>query len=82
MFGEAGYEDWRAAAVAAGGTPTGAPRPDPLAAVARFGRLATVEVATLCDLPLTRASSELWALAVELRLRPVRVLTGTLWELA
>jgi hypothetical protein len=50
--------------------------------VARFGRLATAEVATLCDLPLTRASSELWALAVELRLRPVRVLTGELWERA
>jgi putative protein-disulfide isomerase len=80
VFGEAGYEEWRAAAVAAGGAPTGAPLPDPLAAVARFGRVATVEVATLCDLPLTRASSELWALAVELRLRPVRVLTGTLWE--
>jgi putative protein-disulfide isomerase len=82
VFGKAGYEEWRAAAVAAGAVPSGAALPDPFAAVARFGRLATAEIATLCDLPRTRASSELWALAVELRLRPVRVLTGTLWELA
>ena len=76
------YTEWRAAALAAGASPSGAALPDPLAAVGRFGRLATAEVAALCDLPMTRASSELWALAVELRLRPVRVLTGELWELA
>ena len=57
-----------------------APLPDPLAAVGRFGRAATVEVATICDLPGTRASAELWGLAAELRLQPVHVLTGTLWE--
>ena len=68
--------------MAAGLEPSGGPLPDPLAAVARFGRLATVEIATLCDLPLTRAAADLWALAAELRLRPVRVLTGTLWERA
>jgi hypothetical protein len=77
---QAPYPDWRATALAAGGSPAEQPLPDPLAAVTRCGRLATAEVASLCDLPLTRASSELWALAVELRLRPVRVLTGTLWE--
>jgi hypothetical protein len=75
------YAEWRAAALAIGASPDEQSL-DPLVAVARFGRLATAEVASLCDLPLTRASSELWALAVELRLRPVRVLTGTLWELA
>jgi putative protein-disulfide isomerase len=79
---KAPYAEWRSAALAAGGSPVEQSLPDPLAAVARFGRLATAEVATLCDLPLTRASSELWALAVELRLRPVRVLTGELWERA
>jgi putative protein-disulfide isomerase len=82
VAGQAPYAEWRAAALAAGASPSGAALPDPLAAVTRFGRLATAEVATLCDLPLTRATAELWALAVELRLRPVRVLTGELWELA
>jgi putative protein-disulfide isomerase len=81
VFGERGHEEWRAAAVAAGGAPDPAAL-DPLAAVARFGRAATVEIATTCELPLTRASAELWTLAAELKLRPVRVLTGTLWELA
>lgn len=82
VVASAPYEELRAAAVAAGLEPSGGPLPDPLAAVARFGRLATVEIATLCDLPLTRAAADLWALAAELRLRPVRVLTGTLWERA
>ena len=39
-----------------------------------------MEVATVCDLPGTRASAELWGLAAELRLQPVHVLTGTMWE--
>jgi len=82
LLGKEGYEDWHAAAAAAGGVPSGATLSDPLAAVGRFGRLATVEVATLCDLPLTRAAADLWTLAAELRVRPVRVLTGVLWELA
>ena len=77
---EAPYAEWRAAALAAGAAPVEQRLPDPLAAVARFGRVATAEVAALCDLPLTRAAAELWGLAVELRLRPVRVLTGELWE--
>jgi putative protein-disulfide isomerase len=77
------YEEWRSAAVGAGGElAKPAPALDPLAAVARFGRCASVEVATLCDLPAVRASAELWRLAAEWRLKPVRVLTGTLWEAA
>jgi hypothetical protein len=78
--GEAPYVDWRAAATAAGGVPSDDPPPDPLAAVTRFGRAADIEVATICELPLPRASAELWRLAVEWQLKPVRVLTGTLWE--
>jgi hypothetical protein len=81
VFGKSSFEDWKAAAVRAGGEVTGSPM-DPLAAVARFGRAATVEIATICELPLTRAAAELWRLAADLRLRPVHVLTGTLWELA
>jgi hypothetical protein len=80
VFGEAAYEQWRGAAVAAGAAAGGEPPPDPLAAVARFGRVATVEIAALCELPGPRAHAELWRLAAEWRLRPVRVLTGFLWE--
>jgi putative protein-disulfide isomerase len=82
VFGERRYEEWRAAALAAGGSASDAPPMDPLAAVAHFGRAATVEIAATCELPIIRASAELWTLAAELKLRPVRVLTGTLWELA
>jgi putative protein-disulfide isomerase len=89
VFGAGSYEEWKAAAVSAGGRPGGEPGPpqtpasplDPLAAVTRFGRAATIEIATICDLPAIRAEAELWRLAAELRLKPVRVLTGTLWEL-
>ena len=44
--------------------------------------MASIEVATLCELPETRALAELWRLAAESRLKPVRVLTGFLWEAA
>jgi hypothetical protein len=81
-FGDGGYEEWRQAALAAGGSPTGEPVPDVLGALRRFGRLATAEVEAVCDLPGPRAAAELWGLAARWRARPVRVLTGTLWELA
>jgi predicted DsbA family dithiol-disulfide isomerase len=50
--------------------------------VRRFGRVTTAEVESLCDLPGPRAQAELWRLAEGWRLRPVRVLTGWLWEAA
>jgi hypothetical protein len=75
------YEEWRRAATDAGARPPGGERPDVPAALRRFGRLATPEVAAACDLPELRAEAELWRLAAEGRLRPIRVLTGTLWEL-
>jgi predicted DsbA family dithiol-disulfide isomerase len=74
-------DDWRAAVLAAGGQPTDEAPPDVLAALGRFGRMATAEVEAVCDLPGPRAGAELWRLAAEWRVRPVRVLTGTLWEL-
>jgi hypothetical protein len=81
VFGSESYEEWRSAALGAGGlSVTPAPALDPLGAVARFGRCASVEVATLCELPGPRAEAELWRLAADWRLKPVRVLTGTLWE--
>jgi putative protein-disulfide isomerase len=51
-------------------------------AVAHFGRVTTREVELLCDLPGPRAAAELFRLAEEWRLRPLRKLTGYLWETA
>jgi predicted DsbA family dithiol-disulfide isomerase len=51
-------------------------------AVRRFGRVTTTEVESLCDLAGPRAHAELWRLAEGWRVRPVRVLTGWLWEAA
>ena len=51
-------------------------------ALRRFGSLATVEVAAVCDLPGPRAPAELWRLAEAWRVKPERYLTGELWTLA
>jgi putative protein-disulfide isomerase len=75
------YEAWRDAVQAAGAEP-GGDRPAALDAVRRFGRVAPAEVEAVCDLPGPRAHAELWALASEWRVKPVRVLTGWLFELA
>jgi hypothetical protein len=75
-------DDLRAAVLRAGGQPAAEPWPDVPAALARFGRMASVEVEAVCDLPGPRANAELWRLAAEWRVKPVRVLTGTLWESA
>jgi predicted DsbA family dithiol-disulfide isomerase len=75
-------DDWRAAVLGAGATPAGEPAPDVLGALARFGRMAGPEIAAVCDLPGPRANAELWRLAAEWRVKPVRVLTGMLWEAA
>lgn len=80
--GDDDYDDWRAAAIGAGAQPAGEPPPDVPGALARFGRLATVELEAACGLPGPRAPAELWRLAGEWRVRPLRVLTGELWELA
>lgn len=82
VFGIQAYEAYREAATAAGAQPADDPAPEPLAALRRFGRMATVEVQEACDLPEPRAAAELWRLASEWRVKPVRVLTGHLWELA
>jgi predicted DsbA family dithiol-disulfide isomerase len=74
------YDDWRAAALRAGASAVEEPRPAVLAALGRFGRMATAEIEAVCDLPGPRAHAELWRLAAEWRVRPVRVLTGWLWE--
>jgi putative protein-disulfide isomerase len=76
------YDALRAAAVAAGAKPAGDWPLSVEAALGRFGALATVEVAALCDLPGPRAAAELWRLAAEWRVKPERALTGELWTLA
>jgi putative protein-disulfide isomerase len=80
LSGESPYAEWRAAALAAGGTASAEAPPTPLDAVVRFGRTASVEVEAVCELPGPVAELSLWQLAAEWRVRPLRVLTGVLWE--
>jgi protein-disulfide isomerase-like protein with CxxC motif len=75
------YADLRAAAEAAGAEPVEERPPGVLDALRRFGTMATAEVAAVCELPGPRAAAELWRLATEWQVRPVRVITGELWEL-
>lgn len=81
LSGSRAHEELRAAVLDAGGQPSGDAAPDVLAALERFGRMAGVEVEAVCGLPGPRAQAELWRLATEWRVKPVQVLTGTLWEL-
>ena len=79
VYGDADWAAWRSAAVAAGAEPAGGAKPDPVAALERFGTMATPEVAAVCDLPGPRAPAELWRLALEWRVRPRRVVGGEVW---
>jgi hypothetical protein len=76
------YDELRAAAERAGAVPAGDRAPSVVDALRRFGTMATAEVAAVCELPGPRAPAELWRLASEWKVRPVRVVTGELWELA
>jgi putative protein-disulfide isomerase len=80
--GDRPYEDWREAAVAAGASPAHDAHPDVAGALRRFGRMATVELEAVCDLPGPQAGATAWRLASEWRARRVPVLFGELWELA
>ena len=66
------------AAVRAAGGVSG-PLPDVRGALARFGRMATPEVAAVCDLAPVVAAAELWALAREHRVRAQPAGSGPLW---
>jgi predicted DsbA family dithiol-disulfide isomerase len=84
VYGPSDYASLAAAAIAAGAAPApsaGAP-PSIEDALRRFGSMATVEVAAVCDLPGPRAPAELWRLATEWRVRPDRVGSGELWTVA
>ena len=50
------------------------------AAFSRFERLAPIEAATLCEMALPIAQAELWKRVTEWQLRPLRSLTGYLFE--
>jgi predicted DsbA family dithiol-disulfide isomerase len=80
LFGHTPYDEYRAAAITAGAAPLGADPPTVEAALKRFGPMATPEVMAVCDLPESQAEAELWRLAGEWRVKPVRVLSGRLWE--
>ena len=87
VTGEDGQAHWvrdrhdvpslRAAVLAAGGA--SGPLPTVRGAVARFGRIATPEVAAVCDLTGPPAEAELWTLAADSQIAPEAVLTGELW---
>lgn len=82
VYGFSDYATLRQAALAAGAAPTrqsgGPPIED---ALRRFGTMATVEVAAVCELPGPRGPAELWRLALEWRVKPERAGTGELWTL-
>ena len=79
VFGFKPYEDYAAAAEAAGATRS-EQRPSVEAALRRFGRMASREIEAVCGLPEPRAQAELWRMASEWQVKPTRVLTGHLWE--
>jgi hypothetical protein len=80
VWGWQPLERYREAALAAGAKQANAGALPPLEAIERFGRMATREVEVLNESPGAATCAELWRLAAEGRLRPVRALTGTIWE--
>jgi putative protein-disulfide isomerase len=76
------YRAYRDVAVAAGAADSGAPPPGVEELIERFGRVTTREVEEICELPGPRAGAELYRLAEQWKLRPLRRMTGYLWEAA
>ena len=82
VWGWQPLERYREAALAAGAKQVNEGALPPLAAIERFGRAATKEVELLNQADELSTRAELWRLASDGRLRPVRALTGMLWEIA
>jgi putative protein-disulfide isomerase len=82
VWGLQPLEAYRQAALAAGASQVNEGPLPPLAAVERFGPIATREAEVLGERPGPPARAELWSLAAEFRLRPHQALTGTIWERA
>jgi putative protein-disulfide isomerase len=76
------YEAYREAVEAVGGRADAAAPPAVEDLVARFGRVATREVELICALPGPRAGAELYRLAEQWKLRPVKKLSTGFWERA
>ncbi len=72
----------REAAVAAGAEQRNEGALEPADAIGRFGRCATRELECLSEKPLSVLEAELWEMARDGKLKPVRALIGTLWESA
>ena len=73
---------WIDALRSAGARPAPGPPPSVPDALRQYGRLATPEIAALCDLPGPAAPATLWRLAGEWRVRPEHHLGGEIWTLA
>jgi putative protein-disulfide isomerase len=82
VWGWQPLDAYRQAALAAGAEPANEAPLRPLEAIARFGRISTREAEVLAQTPGPPTCAELWRLASEHRLRPIRALTGTMWEAA
>jgi predicted DsbA family dithiol-disulfide isomerase len=70
----------RDAARQAGAKPVNEGSLEPTEAIRRFGRCATRELEVLAERPLPVLEAELWEMARDGKLKPVRTLIGTLWE--
>ena len=83
VWGIGSYDELRQAALDAGARPVNTGPLEPMDAIGHFGRCATAELAALAgERPPPVLEAELWAAARDWRLKPTRVLTGTLWEKA
>lgn len=81
VWGEArSHAALRDAALAAGAKQVNEGALEPREAIQRFGRCATRELEVLAEKPLPVLEAELWAMARDWKLKPIRALTGTLWE--
>jgi len=80
VWGWQPYSAYRDAALAAGASSVNEGPLEPLAAIERFGPIATAEAEMLSGRPRPLVEAELWGLATEWKLKPVSVLTGTMWE--
>jgi putative protein-disulfide isomerase len=74
------HPELRDSALAAGAKQVNEGALEPLDAIRRFGRCATRELEILAEKPLPVLEAELWEKARDWKLKPVRALTGTLWE--
>jgi predicted DsbA family dithiol-disulfide isomerase len=81
VYGPSGYEEVRGAALRAGARHAEETAPTIEQALARFGAMATCELAAVCRRPGPETAAELWRLASESRLRAEPVAAGHLWSL-